>query len=426
MKNGLRARTPIKRISGAILTSILCVAALSACDRFQEGWKELKAHLPGQADSPSSAGGGDNGAGGKEEVDLGKDLDALAKRVRNEAEGHASDALLAAVPELAALSGAPDLDLHLAAFASQISSFGSTVAPLEKASRDKGVYLGLGLEENYLHVGLLQPTMAIHVAPSVDAYAVHLLWRAALELSPSRQAFFSLVMGLDTSTGKELPKHATPQVVLDRVASWRFDENQFAESHQKIRDEITRSKVPLSQGLQKALLAAHKAYAVSQGPSSAPQGPSSAPQGPSTAPQGPLLALLTAADADGYQRSFLATEEAYLTVRKLWTDGRAVILTGTFDPGVLSAVGRILRNHGTSLSVAYLAQHEERILARKQWAAWADRLLDLPFSANAVLLRLRPQHKDVPTRIHVSQPASLRLLLKLKPVTSYADLVRTR
>jgi hypothetical protein len=88
---------------------------------------------------------------------------------------------------------------------------------------------------------------------------------------------------------------------------------------------------------------------------------------------------MTAADAGGNSRSYLASEEAFAFVKDLHARNLIVPLVGDFSgPHTLRAAGEYIRRHGASVE-AFYGSNVEVYLSRSKVAAFCGNLAMLPY-----------------------------------------------
>jgi hypothetical protein len=90
---------------------------------------------------------------------------------------------------------------------------------------------------------------------------------------------------------------------------------------------------------------------------------------------------MTATDARGESRSFLASEEGFAFVKELQATNRIVPVVGDFaGPDALERVGAYVRRNGGEVT-AFYGSNVEVYLNREQMAAFCANLAQLPHDA---------------------------------------------
>jgi hypothetical protein len=98
--------------------------------------------------------------------------------------------------------------------------------------------------------------------------------------------------------------------------------------------------------------------------------------------------LMRAADQGGFEHSFLATEEAFLWMKKFETENRLVPVMGDFaGPKALRLVGRYLTENNATVSAFYLSNVEEYLKQDGKQSAFCANAATLPIDATSTFIR---------------------------------------
>jgi hypothetical protein len=97
---------------------------------------------------------------------------------------------------------------------------------------------------------------------------------------------------------------------------------------------------------------------------------------------------MTAADAEGKNRSYLATEEAFRVVKDLHARNMIVPVVGNFGgPKALRAVGAYLKQKEAVVSVFYTSNVEQYLRQDGIWGNFCKSTATMPIDAKSVFLR---------------------------------------
>jgi hypothetical protein len=281
--------------------------------------------------------------------------------------------------------------------------------------------VGVGPEQNFSYLAHARPELAFIVDIRRDNMLLHLLYKAAFELAPSREAFVALVLG------RELAPAAGPAATLAEVLS-RVDEAKgtpegFARVHDRLRAAI-RAKVALEPRDDEKLRAMHQTFFTKGLELRFEMKPSSGRTYPT------LRELFSAPAPEGSSggdelRGFLASEASFRFVQAMQRDDRVVPVVGDFvGPSALRGVGERARALGLEVRTFYVSNVEQYLLEGGTWAKWVGAIEALPRSADAVFVRgYLDQGKRHPLQWRGHRTASvvqpMQLLVARGPTRAY-------
>ena len=108
---------------------------------------------------------------------------------------------------------------------------------------------------------------------------------------------------------------------------------------------------------------------------------------PKDAPGPSYRALMTASDARGVARSYLATEDAFAFVKNLHTRNLIVPIVGDFSgPSAMKSVGDYARQRGSVVS-AFYSSNVEVYLTNQQMTVFCANLAALPYESGHLVHR---------------------------------------
>jgi hypothetical protein len=98
---------------------------------------------------------------------------------------------------------------------------------------------------------------------------------------------------------------------------------------------------------------------------------------------------MTDTDQNGQYRSYLATEENFLKLRRLHENNLIIPLVGNFaGPSAIRAVGQYLREHNTTVTAFYTSNVEHYLFMNDQdWRNFYTNVSTLPLDSKSVFIR---------------------------------------
>jgi hypothetical protein len=98
--------------------------------------------------------------------------------------------------------------------------------------------------------------------------------------------------------------------------------------------------------------------------------------------------LMLSTDELGFNRSFLATEENFHFLKKLHARNLLVPVVGNFGgPKALRAVGRYIRESGTTVSTFYLSNVEQYLGQAGLWDSFCANVATMPLDGQSTFIR---------------------------------------
>ena len=243
-------------------------------------------------------------------------------------------------------------------------------------------YIGVGPEQNFSYLAALRPRVAFIVDIRRENAALHLLYKAIFELSPTRAAFLSRLFSRPLS--KHLGSRSTANDLMEAAAIGIPNRELFTANLADVRAQLaTRHRWPISEADLAGMTHVYEAF-FDQGPDIRYSMRSFGRGRPF-----PTFAeLMTAADTRGVAWSFLASEEAYRTVRDLEARNLVVPVVGDFSgPRALAGVGAFLRGHGLTVAVFYASNVEMYLFRGDGWKTFYQNLSSLPIDGRSALVR---------------------------------------
>ncbi len=234
------------------------------------------------------------------------------------------------------------------------------------------VYLGVGPEQNYTYMAATRPKMAIIFDIRRGNLDLQLLYKAIFELSKDRADFVSMLFSKPRPAG--LTTSSTARELFAAFGGSATSEPLYRRDLAAIETHLTKTHIlPLPADDIAGLEAVYQAFywsgfAVRASPTYAD--------------------LMTATDAAGVGRSYLATEESFAFLKDLESRNLVVPAVGDFGgPKAIRAVGAYLKSHGGTVGAFYLSNVEQYLVQDGKWTAFCRSVATLPLDAGSTFIR---------------------------------------
>jgi len=254
----------------------------------------------------------------------------------------------------------------------------------ELVALPKGLgYVGVGPEQTFSYLAMLEPSLAFVLDLRPDNARLHWLYKGLFLAAPSRAEWLALLLGRPGSAaGADALGETSPDEIVRSVELLRPSEEAFASAHAKVRQHLTAAGCPVSRRDEQRLLALHRTFAR--------HGLELrfALHGPSRHGYPTLRSTLLARSPNGLVGSFLGHEGAYATVRRLQQQNRVVPIIGDLaGEHALPCVARELRRLGLEVGVAYVSNVEQYLFEQRKWRWWIENLARLPLGRQSLVVR---------------------------------------
>jgi len=261
------------------------------------------------------------------------------------------------------------------------------IPDLLRRTKQGGVYMGVGPEQNFTYVAALKPKIAFITDIRRGNLQTHLMYKALFELSADRAEFVSLLFTKPRPEG--LGPRSGAQDIFN--AYWNVptgDEAAFKTNLKAIRDLLTQKHgFPLSgddlAGLEYVY---HNFYYFGPGINYTSSSSSSFGVGGGAQRYPTYADLMMHTDGSGVGRGYLANEENFKTVKDLQEKNLIVSLVGDFaGPKAIRAIGKYLKEHGATVTAFYVSNVEYYLEGvRNDFCA---NVASLPLDENSTFIR---------------------------------------
>lgn len=259
-------------------------------------------------------------------------------------------------------------------------TFQWVIPRLQAAWKPGQVYLGVGPDQNFTYLAALKPSMAFIVDIRRDNLRLQLLYKAIIEMSPTRAVFLSRLLSREMPAG--LPVDAPVGELFQAFGRSNPDEKKFAETLAAVRERLstqhgfTLSTADLSH-IEYVLTAFFYA-----GPALSYANTSRMGRYPS------YQDLMVATDEAGQPRGYLATEAQYDTLRDLQLRNLVVPVVGDFTgPKALRSVATYLKARNAVVGAIYTSNVEQYLFQYGTWPAYYANVRLLPTDETSTFIR---------------------------------------
>lgn len=265
-------------------------------------------------------------------------------------------------------------------------TFQYVLPAIERQVRPGGVYLGVAPDQNFTYILAAQPRMAFIVDVRRGNLLEHLMYKAVIELSPDRAAFVSRLFSKPRPAG--LGASSTVSEIFQAFAQVETREDLYRQNLQAIEDQLVRrhgfrlSPDDLAQ-LEEIYFSFFwdgPGLRYSMGSGFGGRGRNG---GFPT-----YQDLVTATDAQGASRSYLASEVRFRALKTLEERNLIVPVVGNFaGPKALKGVGHYVREHGAVISAFYVSNVEQYLFQDSLFEAFARNVATLPVDSASTFIR---------------------------------------
>jgi hypothetical protein len=251
---------------------------------------------------------------------------------------------------------------------------------LRRLGGSGGVYIGVGPEQNFSYIAKLRPRMAFIIDIRRENLNLHLFYKALFELSSDRVDFVSRLFSRPRPPG--LVATASVADIFRQYEHIRPSPEQFKTNSLLIRELLLSRGLTLSSTDLEWIDHVFSAF-YEDGPDIHFWRSRTADV---NAVRPSFRQLITAADATGQRRSFLASEDAFRFVKDLHSRNMIVPIVGDFGGSTaIQRVGQYVRDHGDVVQ-AFYGSNVNAYLTVQQKKVYCWNLVSLPAARNSAFV----------------------------------------
>jgi len=262
--------------------------------------------------------------------------------------------------------------------------FQHVIPTLQQTLGPVSAYVGVGPDQNFTYIAGLRPRIAFIVDIRRGNLLLHLMYKALIEMAPTREEFLSLLFSRPAPPRNAVNDSA--DALLSAFADVEADPVAFERTRAQIHSHLqqthhfTLSRSDLT-GIDYVFGAFYR------------EGPElrySFGRGSAFQPFPSYRDLMTADDGQGKQRSYLASEELYQALRDMEQRNLIIPLVGDFaGPKALRSVARYLDLHHATVSLFYTSNVEQYLFNPRgdAWQRFYDNVAALPITSRSTFIR---------------------------------------
>lgn len=261
------------------------------------------------------------------------------------------------------------------------------LADLTRDRKAGGAYLGVGPEQNFTYIVALKPKIAFIVDIRRQNLIEHLMYKALMELSADRAEFLSRLFS--RARPADAGKDTSVVALFDAFRPIEPDPSLFAENLGAIKDRLIDGHgFTLTGEDESSLLYVLRAFYIG-GQTLTYSGPTQMLRPGLNRIMPAYEQLMIDTDEHGEYRSYLATEENFLTLKQLQKSNLIVPLVGNFaGPTAIKAVGEYLKEHNTNVTAFYTSNVEQYLFMNSdEWKSFYRNVSALPLDLKSVFIR---------------------------------------
>ena len=288
--------------------------------------------------------------------------------------------------EMSSTMSEADGTFHSENLVSNEADFQRLIPSLEKAAVPGRVYLGVGSEQNFSYIAAVRPSFAMIVDVRRGNLDLHLLYKAVFELSADRADFVSRLFSRPRPAG--LTRDSSAAAIFAAFAAVAPSRTLYTSNLAEVESHLTKTHgFALTAGDREGLAFVYGAF-FTQGPDIhyelntggfGRRGPGGLPS---------YADLMTGADANGRNHSYLASGASFAVVKDLEARNLIVPVVGNFGGAkALRSVASYLRRTGQTVSAFYVSNVEQYLRQDGIWEQFCRNAGSLPVDGSSVFIR---------------------------------------
>jgi hypothetical protein len=261
--------------------------------------------------------------------------------------------------------------------------FQHVIPTLQQSLGAVSAYVGVGPDQNFTYIAALKPRIAFIVDIRRQNMMLHLMYKALIEMSPTREEFLARLFSRPPPA--RTAANDTADALLDAFTQSEPDPVAFERNRAEIHAWLQRHHgFALSRADLGGIDYVYRAFY-----SAGPELRYSFGRGAGWQPFPTYRDLMAADDGQGVQRSYLASEALYQTLRDLQERNLIVPLVGDFGgPKALRSVARYLDVHHATVSVFYTSNVEQYLFRPTDaWQRFYENVAAMPITASSTFIR---------------------------------------
>ena len=337
----------------------------------------------------------------------------------------ADSAFAATVAELSEEGGYFDTDNLV----SNETSYLLAVSDIRAHGTHGGAYIGVGPDQSFSYIAATKPEVAYLIDIRRDNLAQHLLFRALFTEARNRAEYLLLLTGRELGDDVEAWSGRPLDELIAKVnSSFGLSDQERQQTRDRLLARAASFGVPLSPQDRAAMMQLLQSFATEGlelrfttfGREPSPDYPT-------------FRQLISGHDREGEPASYMATEEAFQTVKRMEQEGRVIPVVGDLaGPHALAAIGRDAAARGLTVSLLYVSNVEYYLMRDGTFGRFAATAASLPRDSTSLVIRSCFRRACGPAGPDAGSPSAqlVQPLDSMAAMTgrggyrSYADLIR--
>lgn len=279
----------------------------------------------------------------------------------------------------------PGGTFHSDNFVSNEGRFQAVIPDLIRRATPGRLYIGVGPEQNFSYITAVRPQMAFIIDIRRGNLHEHLLYKALMEMSPTRADFLGRLFSRARPAG--LTTASRPEALFAAFDAVPASDVLYRENFAAVIAWLTRKHAfPLSAEDVAGIGYVFRTAFFADGPELGYQ-----LTGQGRASRHPTYAyLMSIKTSTGEQHSYLATEERFQFLKTLQSRNLVVPVVGDFGGArALPAIAKYARDNGSVVSAFYLSNVEQYLNQDGKWGAFCATVATMPLDATSTFIRSR-------------------------------------
>ena len=280
----------------------------------------------------------------------------------------------------------PDGDFRSDNLLSNEMVFAQMLPEFLAQTKQGGVYMGVGPEQNFTYIAAMKAKMAFITDIRRENLHLMLMYKAIFELSKDRADFISMLF----TKPRPSTLTASSSVVDIMTAYWEIltgDEAAYAANLQKIQNHLAKTRaLPLPQTDIDGVARVYRAF-YWYGPAMN-YGASLSLQSFGGGSAATYRDLMTQAGAGGEFLTFMGSDEKFAYMKDLQARNLIVPVVGNFSgPKAIRGIGEYLASRGVTVSAFYVSTVEPYLKRDGSFPIFCANVATLPMDDSSVFIR---------------------------------------
>jgi hypothetical protein len=262
-------------------------------------------------------------------------------------------------------------------------SYLEVMPELERRDVKGGAYVGVGPDQNFSYIAQIRPSIAFIVDIRRDNLLLHLLFKAIFRQARTRIEYLALLFGRPVPPDLDAWRDYPVARLAEYVSRPALDPKSIDGLRGRFDAIVRAFGVPLSDDDRTTIDRFHRRF-IGSGLGLKFESAGRPPQS-----YYPTYGdLLLAADNNGRQRNYLASEESFQFLKLLQEHDRVIPVIGNLSgPSALAGIGRLVAEKGDTLSAFYASNVEFYLERDGSYARFVSNLAHLPRTSRSVIIR---------------------------------------